>query len=118
MSRKIRPMGGIAVVRRRDGWKNGPSARTLRRSGTSWPRSGPPRRDTWAAILEAARDGRSVSECMTLGREVLKQCSDTLLPLREEIRQHNTLSGAISGLLGQIRKRGLTATLRSRGLPL
>jgi len=57
-------------------------------------------------------------ELRRLGREVLKQCSDTLLPLREEIRQHNTLSGAISGLLGQIRKRGLTATLRSRGLPL
>lgn len=57
-------------------------------------------------------------ELRRLGREVLKQCSDTLLPLREEIRQHNTLSGAISGLLGRIRKRGLAATLRTRDLPL
>lgn len=57
-------------------------------------------------------------ELRRLGREVLKHCSDTLLPLREEIRQHNALSTAISQLLGRIRKRGLNATLKSRDLPL
>lgn len=57
-------------------------------------------------------------ELRRLGREVLKQCSDTLLPLREEFRQHNALSAAITLLLGRIRKRGLHRTLRSAGLPL
>ena len=57
-------------------------------------------------------------ELRRLGREVLKQCSDTLLPLREEIRQHNTLSTAISQLLGRVRKRGLTSTLKHGDLPL
>lgn len=56
-------------------------------------------------------------ELRRLGREVLKQCSDTLLPLREEIRQHNALSAVISGLLGQVRKRGLGATLAAAQLP-
>ena len=55
-------------------------------------------------------------ELRRLGREVLKQCSDTLL--REELRQHNALSSAISHLLGQIRKRGLKRTLRNGDLPL
>lgn len=57
-------------------------------------------------------------ELRRLGREVLKQCSDTLLPLREEVRQHNALSSAISHLLGQIRKRGLHRALRKADLPL
>ena len=51
-------------------------------------------------------------ELRRLGRVVAKQCADTLLPLREEIRQHNTLSAAISSLLGQVRKKGLTRALR------
>lgn len=57
-------------------------------------------------------------ELRRLGREVLKHCSDTLLPLREEIRQHNELSASISRLLGQVRKRGLNRTLAARDLPL
>lgn len=57
-------------------------------------------------------------ELRRLGREVLKHCSDTLLPLREEIRQHNVLSTAISQLLGRVRKRGLNSTLSSGDLPL
>lgn len=40
-----------------------------------------------------------------------QQCADTLLPLREELRQHNALSSAVSTLLGQVRKRGLRRTL-------
>lgn len=57
-------------------------------------------------------------ELRRLGREVLKQCSDTLLPLREDIRQHNVLSSSISQILGKIRKRGLNATLVASKLPL
>ncbi len=57
-------------------------------------------------------------ELRKLGREVLKQCSDTLLPLREELRQHNTLSANISYLLGLVRKRGLQRTFRPNDLPL
>ncbi len=57
-------------------------------------------------------------ELRRLGREVLKHCSDTLLPLREEIRQHNQLSASISRLLGQVRKRGLNRALAVRDLPL
>jgi hypothetical protein len=52
------------------------------------------------------------------GREILKHCSDTLLPLREEIRQHNVLSSAVSHLIGQVRKRGLSRTLSRGELPL
>lgn len=57
-------------------------------------------------------------ELRRLGREVLKHCSDTLLPLREEMRQHNALSAGISELLGRIRKRGLSRTLRGVALPV
>ena len=57
-------------------------------------------------------------ELRRLGREVLKQCSDTLLPLRDEVRQHNALSTAISQLLSRVRKRGLNATLRASDMPL
>ncbi len=57
-------------------------------------------------------------ELRRLGREVLKHCSDTLLPLREEVRQHNVLSAAISALLGRVRKRGLNRSLPVRDLPL
>lgn len=57
-------------------------------------------------------------ELRRLGRDVLKHCSATLLPLREEVRQHNALSSAISQLLGKVRKRGLARTLRSHDLPL
>lgn len=57
-------------------------------------------------------------ELRRLGREVLKHCSDTLLPLREEIRQHNVLSTAISQLLSRVRKRGLNSTLSASDLPL
>lgn len=45
------------------------------------------------------------------GRLVAQQCADILLPLREELRQHNALTSAISLLLGQVRKRGLRRAL-------
>jgi hypothetical protein len=49
------------------------------------------------------------------GRMVAQQCADTLLPLREELRQHNTMASAISRLLGQVRKRGLRLALAYPG---
>ncbi len=57
------------------------------------------------------------------GRVAVQQCADTLLPLREEIRQHNELAAAVSKLLGQVRKKGLGRALRLKagqtaGLPL
>ncbi|HFS0969404.1 TPA: hypothetical protein ACHY2P_006460 [Pseudomonas aeruginosa] len=62
--------------------------------------------------------GFQAKELRRLGREVLKQCSDTLLPLREELRRHNSLSASVSQLLGQVRKRGLTRAFRHADLPL
>jgi hypothetical protein len=64
------------------------------------------------------QSGFQAKELRKLGREVLKQCSDTLLPLREELRQHNSLSATISQLLGQVRKRGLAHVFRKQQLPI
>lgn len=56
---------------------------------------------------------QQAKELRRLGRTVAQQCSDTLLPLRDEARRHNQLSAAISRLLGQVRKRGLRRALRT-----
>lgn len=55
-------------------------------------------------------------ELRRLGRIVAQQCADTLFPLREEARQHNALSAAVSELLGRVRKQGLKTALASRSL--
>ncbi|MDF2185302.1 hypothetical protein [Grimontia hollisae] len=52
------------------------------------------------------------------GRTIAQQCADTLLPLREEARQHNQLSAVISKRLGQVRKKGLARGLPVAGLPM
>lgn len=59
-------------------------------------------------------------ELRRLGRVVAQHCADVLLPLREEARQHNELSAAISAVLGRVRKQGLRKALRQRkaGLPV
>ena len=71
--------------------------------------------------LQLRQVAYQAKELRRLGRIVAQQCADTLLPLREEARQHNALSAAISELLGRVRKRGLKATLArtavGRGLP-
>lgn len=64
------------------------------------------------------QSGFQAKELRKLGREVLKQCSDTLLPLREELRQHNSLSATISQLLGRVRKRGLAHVFKKSQLPI
>ncbi len=72
--------------------------------------------------LQLRQVAYQAKELRRLGRVVAQQCADTLLPLREEARQHNELSAAISQLLGRVRKqglrRGLKAQLASSHLPL
>jgi outer membrane murein-binding lipoprotein Lpp len=63
--------------------------------------------------MQLRQVAQQAKELRRLGRLVAQQCSDTLLPLREEARQHNVLSSAIGTLLGRVRKRGLKAALRS-----
>ncbi|AXS81795.1 MULTISPECIES: hypothetical protein [Marinobacter] len=58
--------------------------------------------------------GYQAKELRRLGRVTAQQCADILLPLREEARQHNNLSSAISRLLGQVRKKGLNRAFRKR----
>ena len=57
-------------------------------------------------------------ELRRFGRLVAQQCADTLLPLREDLRQHNALSTAVSALLGQVRKRGLKRALARKAVEL
>ncbi len=57
--------------------------------------------------LQLRHVSQQAKELRRFGRIVAQQCADTLLPLRDEARQHNTLSTAVSELLGQIRKQGL-----------
>jgi len=64
--------------------------------------------------LQLRQVAYQAKELRRTGRVVAQQCADTLLPLREELRQHNTLSSAISTLLGEIRKKGLRRTLPAR----
>ena len=61
--------------------------------------------------LQLRQVAHQAKELRRFGRLVAQQCADTLLPLREELRQHNVLSTAISLLLGQVRKRGLRRAL-------
>jgi hypothetical protein len=62
--------------------------------------------------------GFRVTDLRQNGRIALKQCTNTLMPLREEIRRHNQLSKAIAQLVGEVRKKGLTRTLPSQYLPV
>ncbi|MBR7631515.1 hypothetical protein KAT72_21605 [Aeromonas popoffii] len=72
--------------------------------------------------LQLRQVAYQAKELQRLGRIVAQQCASTLLPLREELREHNSLSAAVSYLLGQVRKRGLMRGLSSRkaseGLPV
>ena len=42
--------------------------------------------------LQLRHVSQQAKELRRLGRLVAQQCADTLLPLRDEMRQHNTLS--------------------------
>lgn len=61
--------------------------------------------------LQLRQVAHQAKELRSFGRQIAQQCADTLLPLREELRQHNALTSAISLLLGQVRKRGLRRAL-------
>ena len=62
--------------------------------------------------------GFRVKDLRQIGREVLKQCTNTLMPLREDIRRHNQLSASIGQLLGEVRKKGMRKTFPKQSLPL
>lgn len=66
--------------------------------------------------LQLRQVAYQAKELRRLGRVVAQQCADTLLPLREEARQHNDLSVAISHVLGRVRKQGLRQGLKAKGL--
>lgn len=72
----------------------------------------------YSELLAIRHASFQVKELRRFGREVMTQCSNTLLPLREEWRQHSALSSAIVKLLSRVRKRGLKATLPDSELPL
>jgi hypothetical protein len=57
--------------------------------------------------LQLRQVAHQAKDLRRFGRLIAQQCADTVLPLREEMRQHNTLTSAVSLLLGQVRKRGL-----------
>lgn len=61
--------------------------------------------------LQLRQVAHQAKELRRFGRLIAQQCADTVLPLREEVRQHDALTSAISLLLGQVRKRGLSRTL-------
>jgi hypothetical protein len=61
--------------------------------------------------LQLRQVAHQAKELRRFGRLIAQQCADTLLPLREEMRQHNALTSAVSLLLGQVRKRGLRRAL-------
>jgi hypothetical protein len=61
--------------------------------------------------LQLRQVAYQAKELRRFGRLIAQQCADTLLPLREEMRQHNALTSAVSLLLGQVRKRGLRRAL-------
>jgi hypothetical protein len=64
------------------------------------------------------QSGFRVKELRQTGLVALKQCTNTLMPLREEVRRHNQLSAAIGQLLGDVRKKGLRRTFPQQSLPV
>lgn len=62
--------------------------------------------------------GFRVKDLRAYGLKSLKQCTNTLMPLREEVRRHNHLSAAIGQLLGAVRKKGLDRTFPGQCLPV
>ncbi|RIZ65887.1 MAG: hypothetical protein D0531_07350 [Methylococcales bacterium] len=62
--------------------------------------------------------GFRVKELRQAGLVALKQCTNTLMPLREEVRRHNHLSAAIGQLLGDVRKKGMRKTFLQQSLPI
>lgn len=61
--------------------------------------------------LQLRHVAHQAKELRRFGRLIAQQCADTVLPLREEMRQHNALTRAVSLLLGRVRKRGLRRAL-------
>ncbi|MCD9046858.1 hypothetical protein [Luteimonas sp. MHLX1A] len=66
-------------------------------------------------LRDAAYQAR---ELRRLGREVMQHCTSTLLPLRNEIREHSTLAAAVGTVLGLVRKKGAKRVLTTARLPV
>lgn len=56
-------------------------------------------------------------ELRRLGREVMNHSTATLLPLRNEIRDHSTLAASVGTVLGLVRKKGARRVLTAGLLP-
>ena len=56
-------------------------------------------------------------ELRRLGRDVMNSCASTLLPLRNELRDHSTLAASIATVAGLVRKRGARRVLPVPALP-
>lgn len=76
------------------------------------------RNSLYSHRLQLRQVSHQLKELRKVGREVLQHCADTLLPLRDELRLHNSLTSAISTLLGQVRKRGLRRAMQPPRLSL
>lgn len=61
--------------------------------------------------LQLRQVAHQAKELRRFGRVIAQQCADTVLPLREEMRQHNALTSSVSLLLGRVRKQGLRRAL-------
>lgn len=57
--------------------------------------------------IQLKHAAQQAKELKRIGRLSAQQCAEILLPLREEIRQHNNLSRAVTEVLAIVRKRGL-----------
>lgn len=68
--------------------------------------------------IQLKHAAQQAKELKRIGRISAQQCAETLLPLREEIRQHSSLSSAVTEVLAIVRKRGLRRALPKNNLPL
>lgn len=62
--------------------------------------------------------GFRVKELRQKGLSTLKHATNTLMPLREEVRRNDKLSSAISYLVGEVRKKGLIRAFPLDVLPV
>ena len=62
-------------------------------------------------LLHVRFVGYQANELQRFGRLVTNECANAIFPLREQVRKHNSVSSAVSYLLGRVRKRHLTRGL-------
>ena len=62
-------------------------------------------------LLHVRFVGYQANELQRFGRLVTNECANAIFPLRDQVRKHNSVSSAVSYLLGRVRKRHLTRGL-------